>query len=277
MSTVLVDPRQEVAAAGAAAGPDNRVEIADAPASARDWFRSVGAIIPVSHHHMQLNKTTDQWDLKAETLAKTYPVGQGERFADQPLAANGTAFLIHRQVIVTANHVVPNEYITRNVRVVFGYAMAGAHAPQSLPAQDVYELTPIWSNAEVDLALFMLDRAVLDGNGQEREPLTPRISRDVDYDEPLSTIGFPLGLPAKFAGGGKALNRNSPFFSVDLHVMRGNSGSPVFGDDGRVVGVLSTAPLGMTPVNRIFTADFTRTSASVPTTASKIMNLMPIR
>jgi hypothetical protein len=50
---------------------------------------------------------------------------------------------------------------------------------------------------------------------------------------------YPCGLPIKFADGAKVtLNTNDQFFKATLDAYGGNSGSPVFGSNNIVEGVL---------------------------------------
>jgi hypothetical protein len=57
-------------------------------------------------------------------------------------------------------------------------------------------------------------------------------------------LGHPCGLPIKYAPGGAVRGNNAKtFFRADLDAFGGNSGSPVFGDDWTVEGLLiSGAP-----------------------------------
>lgn len=274
MSTVPSIPVDEGLKLRAVPNADDRQEVYDAPGDPQEQFRSVGAIIPVGHHHMQ--EKEGKWVLVASRLDTTYPVHYREPFRHQPTVAVGAAFLVHPQVVLTAHHVVPSPQIARRVRLVFGYqAKPDGSVPSAFPPEDVYEMTPIWSNPRHDVALFMLDRAVRDTNDLERKPLKARLDREVGDDEELYVLGFPLGLPGKYAGNGTVIKKTSAFFTAELDVQRGNSGSPVFSAKTQeVVGVLSTAPLGLTPVTKgVFASDFTRNEGDVAVGISKITNV----
>lgn len=70
------------------------------------------------------------------------------------------------------------------------------------------------------------------------EPL--RRDRPVELGERLSTFGHPRRLPAKFADNAIVRANDHPdYFVANLDTAVHCSGSPVFGADDRVVGVVS--------------------------------------
>lgn len=246
---------------------DDRREIGDAPAPAPEQFSSIAAVIPLSHHLKR--KPDGDWTLTAPMLGEFLNVRAEEPFRNQPIAAIGAAFLINRQVVVTAHHVIPNAPIAGRVRLVFGYRLNGQTAPSVLSAADVYEATPLWANPRRDIALLRLDRPVMD-----RAALQIRMDREVRDGEGLYAMGFPTGLPGKFADNGSVQARTRAFFTTDLDIIRGNSGSPVFSAvNNQVVGVVSTAPFGFTPVNGRLVSDFSHDPNDVAVGVSKITNL----
>lgn len=250
---------------------DKRRQITEAPEYVREQFRSVGALIPITNLQQNYDGS---WQLKAPSMIEQYPIASTEPFAKEPVAAAGAAFLIYKQVVLTAFHVAPSVQIARQLRLVFGYQMNGDLPPKRFPGEDVYEITPFWWNRRSDVALCMVDRAVRTAEGAARPLLTPRLDNEVGYSEPLYVVGFPLGLPGKFAEGGRVMDKTSAFFNTDLHVMRGNSGSPVFSAETReAVGVVSTAPLGMTPRGGVFAFDFSQDAGDVRVGISKMTNV----
>jgi hypothetical protein len=249
---------------------DDRKEIEDAavPALARAQASAVAAIIPVNRLVQRPNQDSL---LTAPAMGDFFNLDASERFRDQPVGAVGAASLITSQLVVTAAHVVPNPQILRRVRLVFGYRLTDGTPATVFPANHVYEATLFWIDVRRDIALLQLDRPVSDHHA----PLIPRRAAGVSDGEALYVIGHPIGLPAKFTDNGRVLdNRGRRFFTTDLDVMNGSSGSPVFSAaSGELVGVVSTAPVGFTTVNGRLVSDFCHDPNDVPIGVSRITNL----
>lgn len=252
---------------------DDRKEIEDPSVAAiasraPAQFSAVAAIIPVS----RLMQRPDQnWVLNAPVMGNFFDLDPSERFRDQPLGAVGAASLITRQLVVTAAHITPNIQILQQVRLVFGYKLASGVTRTVFSPDHVYTASLFWIDPRRDVALLQLDRPAPD----HHVPLVRRTGSAVVDGEPLYVIGYPLGLPAKFAGNARVLdNRRRNFFTTDLDVMDGNSGSPVFSaTNGDLVGVVSTAPIGFTTINGRLVSDFCHDPKDVPIGVSRITNL----
>ncbi len=174
---------------------------------------------------------------KQRTLKRTMNVCQSERFADQPVLANCTGFLIADDVLVTAGHCIENVYQCRNFSWVFGFK----HNTDKIKKSDVYRCKEILSQnldssrfVTRDYAIIRLDRSVTD-----REPLPIRTSGRVGLNEELAIIGHPSGLPLKTADSATVKSSRINFFYSDLDAFQGNSGSPVINRaSGLVEGIL---------------------------------------
>jgi len=246
---------------------DDRIEIDAAPAFARGQFESVAAVIPLA----RLTQRPDgQWVLKAPLLREYYDVDASEPFREQPVAAVAAASLLSSQVVFTAWHIATSASLLKRLRFVFGYRMDGASPVTVFPPEDVYEATFLCSNPRRDIAAFQLDRPV-----PAHRTALPRHAGKVADGEELYVIGYPVGLPAKFAGNGRVLDNTSRSrFRADLDVMGANSGSPVFSlTDRDVVGVVSSGPQGWTTVNGKLVSDFCHDPNDVPIEISRISNL----
>jgi hypothetical protein len=84
-----------------------------------------------------------------------------------------------------------------------------------------------------DWALVKLDRKV---EGQSVATLS---TKDISCGQEVYVIGHPVGLPLKYALGACDMDVSGAYFSADLDVYSGNSGSPVFdGETHECVGMV---------------------------------------
>src|SRR5205823_2613763 len=155
--------------------------------------RSVCAVFPPAR---LMERRDARWALAAPTLADLYGVDSTEPFRDQPVAAVGTAFLVKPDVVATALHVARRINNGEHLRFVFGFDVRNGRARTVFEMEDVYFGVKVSSGRSgTDTALVHLDRRVT-----ERDPLPLRLDAAVEDGEPIYLIGFPAGLPAKYAG-----------------------------------------------------------------------------
>lgn len=177
-----------------------------------------------------------------QVLPLSHPRAQNickeEKFASQPTASDCTGFLIAEDLLVTAGHcavkmgeTVVNEstYECETHSWVFDYREGDGPDTLNLKNFDsskIYGCSKVihgvWEE-ENDFALIQLDRKVLD-----RKPLKLSRNGSVKRNTPLFVIGHPSGLPLKYADGAKVFDVKKDYFSTNLDVFGGNSGSPVF-------------------------------------------------
>jgi hypothetical protein len=187
----------------------------------------------------------DQGDGTSRLVSKSfkdeYGLCDSERFKDQPCGAFCSGFLVGPDLVATAGHCVDPSYLAdvTRIRFVFGYRMGGPLDPPGVVSNtEVYRgktivghvLTP----TKTDWAVVRLDREVA-GHPVARLRRTGSIAAGA----PVYVIGHPCGLPLKYAPGATVRGNDQPeFFTANLDTYGGNSGSPVFGANHEVEGIL---------------------------------------
>jgi V8-like Glu-specific endopeptidase len=219
-------------------GVDGRLDLYQVT-EARQLEKSTSVAALVRNNRLQQG-ADGRWSLMpAATLSSAKGVCRQEAFADQPVVAFCSSFLIAPRVLVTAGHCVKNAAALAGFKAVFGYAMRNRSSLEPIAADAVYSAVKLRGRLEeedgADWAVLELDRDV-----KGRAPLPLRNRGLVPIREPLYVIGFPAGLPMKVAGGAEVRdNQPADFFVANLDSYGGNSGSPVFSEiSGEVEGVL---------------------------------------
>lgn len=173
-----------------------------------------------------------------------------QRFSQQPsLSYACTGFLVAPNILATAGHCMVNtgedQHETQTYCKAFSWLFdyqvdnSGNFETNNVPEDKLYHCKEVIYaiNQEVapylDFALVELDRPAL---GRKPFKLAPNKQNEL----PLSMIGYPLGMPAKYASDAKLLldNPNRESFITNLDAFEGNSGSPVFNKNMEVVGIL---------------------------------------
>lgn len=179
--------------------------------------------------------------LRTRHFGKTFNLCKDESFYEQPVASGRlcTGFLVEEDVIATAAHCVQG-YPLSGFRFVFGFYCTGSHSPASqVPNDRIYQATGIIRSVYdpmgtgADWALVKLDRKV------EGQAIAKLAKENISLDQQVYTLGHPCGLPLKFSRGAQVHKMNRAYFSANLSVYSGNSGSPVFNSDTHeVVGIV---------------------------------------
>jgi V8-like Glu-specific endopeptidase len=138
---------------------------------------------------------------------------------------------VGEDLVLTAGHCLDGQKHCRDTRFVFGFQTeADGRYPDQLSAEDIFRCAEIVKKDRVDFALVRLDRAV------HRRPARPASASR--FSSGLVAVGYPMGLPLKFATGGEVRRRSKNILETNLDTFAGNSGSPVFNPRGELEGIL---------------------------------------
>jgi hypothetical protein len=221
-------------------GDDDRRDVYDDPQAAlRSIARtSIVALIPKSRIQ---RPATGEVQLNATTLGVGYQLCKGERFYEQPIAADCTGVLIDSDLVLTAGHCV-QETKCSDYHYVFDYFYRAQGELEPISSNDLYACREIvWqeisdrNGRQIDYALIQLDRPA-----SGRTPLKIRTTPAND-DEPLAVIGTGSGLPIKIDRGGRVVTARATerdYFSLEADTFEGSSGSAIVDRDGALLGIL---------------------------------------
>jgi V8-like Glu-specific endopeptidase len=191
--------------------------------------------------------------LTAKSLAEIYSLCPDQQFSNQLVGAFCSGILIGQDRILTAGHCI-GEVSGRvetpkldHIRFVFGYftqdsASAGRADFQQ---QQVYTGTRIVSGAvppkngrAADWSIVQIDRPV---PNEIASAVTATAKSKIADAAPVYVLGYPSGLPLKYATAAKVIDsRNSSYFVTNLNTFEGNSGSGVYsGFSNELVGLLA--------------------------------------
>lgn len=178
--------------------------------------------------------------IKVKNYGITFNLCQREPFHHHPAAVGPlcSGFLVKEDMVVTASHFV-NKGNLKALRFVFGFKMKDISTPVSrVSNENIYKGAAIVArkynrNGDgSDWAVVKLDRKV---RGQAVAKLS---KKPVFSDQPAYAIGYPMGLPLKYAPGICVCDVNKACFSARLDIYSGNSGSPIFdGNTHEVIGM----------------------------------------
>lgn len=167
------------------------------PALAAVVVETQGALMLTSS--LTLTETTASLNA-SPTLSDLWQLCPGEPFEEQPTAAFCSGTLIAPDLVLTAEHCVPNKRSCEALSVVFDYRYTSAGVLAPLERADVYACDRILAtDATGDYTLIRLDRAVTG-----RTPAQPRFTDpntclgvSAAQEERVWAAGFPSGVPLK--------------------------------------------------------------------------------
>jgi len=150
---------------------------------------------------------------------------------------SGTGFFIAGGYIVTCYHVIENAHVFIDVKL--------HDDPANGYTNQVYHAYVVAKDPAQDLALLALD------NGWQGPALPIGNAKALHVGRPVDIFGHPGGGPLTLTSGQylgwdkrevvTTYGELHGMLSLDCYAAPGNSGSPVFGSGGNVVGVLESA------------------------------------
>jgi V8-like Glu-specific endopeptidase len=178
----------------------------------------------------------------AETLGDANNLCPDEAFATQPAAATCSGVLVDDQLVLTAGHCVNEDATCDDRLLVFDYAISDPDRALTLDEGAIYRCKSIplrgygldSSGGRYDYAFVELDRPV----SSARQPVTLGPA-DPPPGSPLAVIGYPSGLPVKIDAGAELLlmRQCRDYFTLSSDTFQSSSGSGVFDEIGRLVGI----------------------------------------
>lgn len=222
-------------------GLDDRKEVKDADGVA-DYVRATAVMIP--------KKNIKDNRVYGETLREllTYQFGTDKfdsnvKFLDQPTCAYCTGFLIAPDILVTAGHCIKTIEDAQDYVWIFDYTNELKHSKffgyVEVDPKDIYEVKEVLGAEFENTEDGKVDYSVLRLNRQsERKPYRIRTSGKVSAWGDVTTIGSPTGLPLKIVDNSYVID-NTPkkWFKNSIDGFPGNSGGPVFNENGFIEGI----------------------------------------
>ena len=226
-------------------GQDDRVEIKDAEGF-QEFARATAVMIPKSSvdgnriyalslkHQLEFTFNVSKFD-------------ENVKFLDQPTAGKCSGFLIAPDVFVTAGHCVQTIGDAQNYIYLFDYTSNLSFNVEEnyfvFDPKNAYEAVEVLTselsdknvekNNREDYAVIKLDRQ------SNRAPYRFRTSGSVKENTNIYTIGAPTGLPLKFSEKAIVVDEEpKKWFKTSIDAFPGNSGGPVFDQNGFIEGIL---------------------------------------
>lgn len=218
-------------------GEDERIDVYQETDPQRLlWAAATCALVDVS----QLTKNADgTYTLSLyEYSYMGYPACEEEPFANQPVAAFCTGFMVGTDLIATAGHCYDATDLA-DVRFIFGFIMLSETIPVAIFTPDqIYQGVEVVAHAlygDYDHAIIRVDRPIV---APKATPFQIRREGVIEKGTKVGAIGHPNGLPMKLAfGENTVVKDNSPeaYFTTNADTFGGNSGSPVINAETGIV------------------------------------------
>ncbi|QJP14613.1 trypsin-like peptidase domain-containing protein [Starkeya sp. ORNL1] len=156
-----------------------------------------------------------------------------ERFWDEPLPGNCSAFKVGKRWMATAGHCIKTRQQCSDTAFVFGFHMREENdAPdKGIPSERIYRCVKIIAgeySGDSDWRIVEVDRDI---NGPQVDIRTKTTTSPPRKGTALTVVGYPLGLPVKIAGGADVHEIHKRYLTANLDTYHGSSGSVVLNSD----------------------------------------------
>jgi len=172
-------------------------------------------------------------------------VSSDVRFKDEPAFGFCSGFLIAPDILVTAGHCI-NYDDYHKMEWIFDFTNDISYKPGDkiyIPSSKRYTVKRIitrrLTNADKrDYAVIQLDRPV------DRKPFRYRTGNAPAKGDKMTLLGAPSGIPLKIVENAEVISNTSwkPYFVTNLDAFGGNSGGPVYNQNGFIEGILVRGP-----------------------------------
>jgi len=197
-----------------------------------------------------LESNFDRYKNKYNLRTEKYGVrknlcNKNEKFYNQPSCPFCTGFAINDSIIVTAKHSLINKNSTE-FRFIFGYKIIELNGEPKCEysENDIYRGNLIDPNPyenynqnyiTKDWIFFKLTKKI-----ENYRIISDFYNENISLNDSLYILGYPSGLPLKYADNAYVTinNLSNNYFKSNLDAFGGNSGSPVFNYNNKLVGML---------------------------------------
>lgn len=145
----------------------------------------------------------------------------------------GSGFLYDNKYFITTAHSIIGKKKAEELQVVFNFSIQVDSLQTRMFEKGFYVYK---NNANLDFAIFKLKEEVKTDSDIEIDYQT---INDVKSDS-IYMLGYPLGLPLKLTNNAKVydVDLNQYILFTNLDAFNNNSGSPVFGLNDKLIGIL---------------------------------------